>query len=130
MTRWLGLSAVALAFAFAVAGALAAVLGARRKSAVLVRSAESAVQANFALLSVANLAMIYALVTHDFSISYVAQVGSRATPLLITVISLWSALEGSILFWGWILAAVTAIAVHRHRAELGTLGTYAMATLL
>ena len=33
---------------------------------------------------------------------YVAQVGA-ATPLVYTVVSLWSALEGSILFWGVIL---------------------------
>ena len=29
----------------------------------------------------ANLTMVYALVTHDFSVHYVAQVGSRATPM-------------------------------------------------
>ena len=51
----------------------------------------------------ANLTMVYALVTHDFSVKYVAQVGSRATPLVFTIVSLWSALEGSILFWGAIL---------------------------
>ena len=41
--------------------------------------------------------MVTALVTHDFSVSYVAQVGSRSTPLFYTIISLWGALEGSIL---------------------------------
>ena len=51
----------------------------------------------------ANLTMVHALVTHDFSVKYVAQVGSRATPLIFTIVSLWSALEGSILFWGAIL---------------------------
>ena len=33
----------------------------------------------------ANVLMEYALVTHDFSVSYVAQVGSRATPWHITI---------------------------------------------
>src|SRR5262249_12759774 len=51
----------------------------------------------------ANLIMVYALLRHDFSVHYVAQVGSRATPTVYTVVSLWSALEGSILFWGVIL---------------------------
>ena len=60
----------------------------------------------FGLVTVAALAMIYALVTHDFSVAYVAQVGSRATPLFYTVISLWGALEGSILFWAWVLGAL------------------------
>ena len=35
----------------------------------------------------ANLTMVYALVTHDFSVHYVSQVGSRATPLVYTVVS-------------------------------------------
>ena len=48
----------------------------------------------------ANLLMVYALLTHDFSVSYVAQVGSRSVPTWVTVVSLWSSLEGSILFWG------------------------------
>ncbi len=42
----------------------------------------------------ANLVMVYALLTHDFSVKYVAQVGSRATPTIFTIVSLWSALEG------------------------------------
>src|SRR5262249_19533534 len=65
----------------------------------------------------ANLVMVRALVTHDFSVHYVAQVGSRATPLVYTVVSLWSALEGSILFWGAILAVyVFAFARAHHPA--------------
>src|SRR6185503_11232212 len=57
----------------------------------------------------AFIAMERALITHDFSVSYVAQVGSRETPLFYTVISLWSALEGSILLWAMILSCYTAL---------------------
>ena len=56
----------------------------------------------------ANLMMEYALITHDFSVSYVAKVGSLATPLHITIVSLWSSLEGSILFWGLVLGIFSA----------------------
>ena len=51
--------------------------------------------------------MEVALLRHDFSVSYVAQVGSRATPPVITIVSLWSSLEGSILFWGLVLGLYT-----------------------
>jgi cytochrome c-type biogenesis protein CcmF len=51
----------------------------------------------------ATLLMETALLGHDFSVSYVAQVGSRATPILITIVSLWSSLDGSLLFWVFIL---------------------------
>ncbi len=51
----------------------------------------------------ANLTMVAALLMRDFSVQYVAQVGSHATPTIFTIVSLWSALEGSLLFWGAIL---------------------------
>ena len=46
----------------------------------------------------ANLVMEYALLTHDFSVSYVAHVGSRSVPIWVSMVSLWSSLEGSILW--------------------------------
>ncbi|MBI4545494.1 MAG: heme lyase CcmF/NrfE family subunit [Gemmatimonadetes bacterium] len=130
MTRILGLTTVALALALSLYGLAAAVLGVRRRRPELVRSARFAAYTNFGLLTLANLAMVYALVTHDFSISYVAQVGSRSTPLFYTIISLWSALEGSILFWGWVLAGYTALVVYLNRERPGALVPYALATML
>ncbi|HYO74850.1 MAG TPA: cytochrome c-type biogenesis CcmF C-terminal domain-containing protein [Thermoanaerobaculia bacterium] len=62
------------------------------------------------LIISATLLMVYALLTHDFSVSYVAQVGSRSVPTWVTVVSLWSSLEGSILFWGFVLGAYIALA--------------------
>ena len=44
------------------------------------------VRASSPAWSGANLTMVYALVTHDFSVKYVAQVGSRATPLIFTIV--------------------------------------------
>src|SRR5690606_38959405 len=115
----LGFGTIAVALALSVYGAVAAVVGVRTRRPELVQSASVAAYVNFALLAIANLAMVYALVVHDFSVSYVAQVGSRSTPLFITIISLWSALEGSILFWGLVLAAYTAAAVYVHRNHPG-----------
>ncbi|MGZ3333238.1 MAG: heme lyase CcmF/NrfE family subunit [Gemmatimonadaceae bacterium] len=89
-----------------------------------------AVYANFLLVSIAAVSMVVALVTHDFSVSYVAQVGSRSTPLLFTVISLWGALEGSILFWAWVLGLYSAAVVVLHRRRPGNLVPYAVMTLL
>jgi cytochrome c-type biogenesis protein CcmF len=128
--RILGYSAVAAALALSIYGMIAAVWGVRAKQAALIRSARAAAYVNFGLLLLANLLMVYGLLTHDFSISYVAQVGSRATPAWVSIVSLWSALEGSILFWGMVLAAYTAGAMYFTRASLGALGAYANAVML
>jgi cytochrome c-type biogenesis protein CcmF len=128
--RILGYSAVAAALALAVYGTIAAVWGVRARQAALIRSARAAAYVNAALLIAANLLMVYALLTHDFSISYVAQVGSRSTPAWVSVVSLWSSLEGSILFWGMVLASYTAAAMYFTRSALGALGAYANAVML
>lgn len=52
---------------------------------------------------VANFVMIAALVQHDFTVSYVAEVGTVHTPLHITIVSLWASLTGSILLWAGVL---------------------------
>src|SRR4029079_11664584 len=58
-----------------------------------------------------------ALLGHDFSVGYVAHVGSRSVPAWVSIVSLWSSLEGSILFWGLILGLYIAVATYRNRDE-------------
>ena len=110
----------ALGLAFTIAGAGSSILGAFAAVRALQGKSESgtamrAAWSTFATLAAANVVMVVALVVHDFSVEYVAQVGSRATPLLFTVASLWGALEGSILFWAGLLAGVTVLLVARTR---------------
>ena len=110
----------ALGLALTIAGAGTSLLGvfhaaqaARGRSDA--GSAFRAASATFAILAGANIVMVVALVAHDFSVAYVAEVGSRSTPLLFTVASLWGALEGSILFWAGLLAGVAVLLVARTR---------------
>jgi cytochrome c-type biogenesis protein CcmF len=130
VTRALGVASVWIALAMSVYGMAALISGIRRGRQSLVASGLQAVYVNFALLSLATGAMIHALVTHDFSIGYVAQVGSRSTPLFFTVISLWSSLEGSILFWGWVLAMYAAAVVWFNRHKTGLLVPWSAFALL
>ena len=130
MTRLIAVSALQVALVIAFAGIALLVIGARRNRAQLVQAGYGAVYTLAGLVTVATGAMVIALLTHDFSISYVAQVGSRETPTIFTLISLWGALEGSILFWGFLLAVYAALAVYWHRGDPGRSMPYAAATLL
>jgi cytochrome c-type biogenesis protein CcmF len=60
-------------------------------------------------------AMERALVTHDFSLVFVAENNSRVTPLLYSITGLWSALAGSILLWGFVLTVLAGLFVWRYR---------------
>jgi cytochrome c-type biogenesis protein CcmF len=84
----------------------------------------------FSLLIIgANLAMVQALVSTDLSVGYVTQVGARSLPLWVKVVSLWSSLDGSILFWGLVLgiyiAGATVAMGKRHPEYLpGAIGVW------
>ena len=92
----------------------------RLPSGNLAATARGTIYANFILMTVANLAMVYALLSNDFGVSYVAHVGAIETPRWISAISLWSSLEGSILFWGWILTAYSAVCIYFYRERDGS----------
>ena len=83
MTRLIGASATMVALGLSVAGLLMLLIGIRKERAELIRAGYAALYVNFGLMITANLAMVWALVTNDFSVSYVAQVGSRSTPILM-----------------------------------------------
>ena len=80
---------------------------------------QRAVYAFGACLIASNLWMVKSLLEHDFSVKYVAQVGSRATPTIYTIVSLWSSLEGSILFWGGVMGIYLIAFTFIHRKEHG-----------
>ena len=130
MTRLIGANALIIALGVSAIAMVLVTLGARRARPAWVTAGYTAAYLQFGLVTAATFAMIYALTAHDFSVSYVAQVGSRATPLFYTVISLWGALEGSILFWAWVLALLTALVVFWNREREGTLIPYTTATML
>ncbi len=130
MLRSIGASTLIVALAMTALGMVLSVYGSRARRSDIVSGGYAAVYAVFALVWIATLAMIIGLVTHDFSIEYVAQVGSRSTPLLYTIASLWGALEGSILFWGAVLSAYGALVVYLHRKRPGTLVPYTSAVVL
>ncbi|HYG72972.1 MAG TPA: cytochrome c-type biogenesis CcmF C-terminal domain-containing protein [Actinomycetota bacterium] len=120
MAAFVGTAALALALALAVYGAVAAIVGVRTRGAALVESARTTAYSLFALVLVANAAMLAALMADDFSVSYVAENSSRATPSFFKVLALWSADEGSLLLWNLVLAGflgAVAFAFRRRRPE-------------
>lgn len=111
----LGNICIGLAVGLSVAGLILFVMARLSESEKTASLGRGAIYGNFILMTIATLAMVYALLSNDFSVSYVAHVGSRSTPRWISTISLWASLEGSILFWGWILALFCAICIYQNR---------------
>ncbi|MGH8973979.1 MAG: heme lyase CcmF/NrfE family subunit, partial [Acidimicrobiia bacterium] len=117
MRAALGFAGVTLGFSAAVIGVAVLGAGLRRHDQRLLESGRRFTLLVLAGAVVAAGAMEWALVTHDFSIRYVAENHSRSTPLLYTVASLWGALEGSILLWALILGGYLVATTRRFRTR-------------
>jgi cytochrome c-type biogenesis protein CcmF len=105
----LGRAAVLAALAAFSVGAVSGIAGGARRSEEAWRWSRRMAYTAFGAMSLALFLMEYALITHDFSVSYVAEVGSTQTPLWVTIVSLWSSLDGSILLWCFVLSGYIAV---------------------
>ncbi|MDQ3569115.1 MAG: heme lyase CcmF/NrfE family subunit [Actinomycetota bacterium] len=115
MNLVVGQGAVMLGFVAALLGVGSILTGLLRGRTALVHLGRSFVWLVLAGAVVAFAVMERGLLTHDFSMAYVADNHSRATPVLYTVASLWGALEGSILLWALVLAGYLAAMAVRFR---------------
>jgi len=103
-----------------------------------VAATSSAVAGQIIMVATAVGLLVYAFVTYDFSVLYVAQNSNSALPLLYRVAALWGAHEGSLLLWIFLLALWTlAVALgtrslpQRFKARvLGVLGLLSFGFLL
>jgi cytochrome c-type biogenesis protein CcmF len=85
------------------------VLGGRTGDAAVLASARRAMYAAFGLVAAACLAMIVSLLTHDFSVLYVANNSNSELPTFYRFAAVWGAHEGSLL----LPAATWSLAVAR-----------------
>ncbi|MBI2345834.1 MAG: heme lyase CcmF/NrfE family subunit [Deltaproteobacteria bacterium] len=114
----IGNACIAVSLAGSLVGMIAAVMGRAERGAAWRSVARICAYGIFLTMTIASVAMMAALITNDFSVGYVAKVGSVNTPRFIAAISLWSSLEGSILLWGWVLSGYTALCAYRYRPTL------------
>ncbi len=101
-----GFAAILVALGGAVVLTVRAVLVARDPGRS-VRELRGSVLAVVVGAVAAMTALELGILTHDFSIDYVATHTSRSTPTLFLLASGWAALEGSIVLWGLVLAGFT-----------------------
>ncbi|MEE8391569.1 MAG: cytochrome c biogenesis protein CcsA, partial [Anaerolineae bacterium] len=125
-----GYAALLIGMVMAAYGVIAALLGARRQDPRLIDSARNATFVVGGLVSVASLALLYALVGHDFGVKYVVNYTSRDLPLFYTVAAFWAGQDGSLLLWAWLLAGITVAVVIQNWRRNRVLLPYVIAVLL
>src|SRR6202162_5422573 len=109
--------------------AVISVAGARRRSRRLIESGIGAFYLIAALMTVASAVIVNAFLTNDFSIKYVAHNSDTVQPLFYKITSYWGGLDGSIMFWVFLLSIFGSTAVYGNRETHRELIPYVVARL-
>ena len=119
-----GSFALLLAFVcalYAFVGGIAAIV---TRHPLLVKSTRQAGMATCGLIFIATLSLEYLFFTDNFSIAYVVSHSNRDLSSFYKIAALWSGMEGSLLFWSFLLAVYVFSVLIAYRNKNGELMPY------
>ena len=111
----IGHFALILALSLALCQGVLPLIGAHRNDPAMMSVARTAAYGQFVFVAISFGCLIWAFLQDDFSVLYVANHSQLSLPTAYKVSAAWSAHEGSLLMWIFILAAWT-MAVARFNA--------------
>jgi cytochrome c-type biogenesis protein CcmF len=126
----IGYAATVAGLVLALYGSIAAAVGAGTGRPALVLSSQRAAIGVWVLVTCCMLLLVYAFLTFDFSVRYVAVNTNRGTPFYYRITALWGALEGSIILWTWMLSLYTLIVVVQYRRRQPEFYPWVLAVML
>ncbi|HAN32357.1 MAG TPA: hypothetical protein DCQ06_12250 [Myxococcales bacterium] len=112
-----GTALLYIAFLCTVGTALLSFVGARRQSKELLSAAQHLMFACWFIYLAMSAALVYGLVTHDFSNKYIAAYTDRDMPFAYLLAGFWGGEKGALLFWTVVLSTFTIISVGRNRTQ-------------
>ena len=124
-----GQLALVIAMVVTVYAAIASFVGAWQRIPDLTASARYGFYSVPVLLFVSTAALVYAFVTRDFSVRYVAENSSLAMSPIYTWVAFYAGNAGSLLYLALVLAVVSAIAVLTIRKRLPHTTPYALGVM-
>jgi cytochrome c-type biogenesis protein CcmF len=109
----IGYGILVVAFIAAIYSVVAAIHGARTRSAGAVESARRAMLLLWPLITLAAAVLIYLLINNHFEVSFVYEVTSRSMPTYLKITAWWGGQAGSLVFWSWLLSAFASLVTLR-----------------
>lgn len=122
LSLWVALLMAAWATTVSFAGGM-------QRRTDLIKSGERALYATFGFTVLASAGLWTALLTHDFSIRFVASYTSANLPKVYSFTAFWAGQAGSLLFWALVLTFYSAIAVFTNRNRNREIMPYVTGTL-
>ncbi len=125
----LGTFLLVAAFVICAYAMAASVTGARRGSRRLIESGIGAFYLLTAVMTLGSAVIVNAFVTDDYSIKYVQHYSDKVQPLFYKITSYWGGLDGSIMFWVFLLSVFGALAIYVNRERHRELIPYVVAII-
>lgn len=125
----LGYQALSASLALSFYAAIVYIWSAVRRFPGGLSSAYRATYASLLLTSVSVCALLYALVTRDFQIEYVARYTNRSLSMAYTLAAFWAGQDGSLLLWTWLLAVFSVFVLRSNKDRLPELMPVTMAVM-
>jgi cytochrome c-type biogenesis protein CcmF len=126
----LGSAALWIALLIGLWGSVSAFWGGLRRRPDLAASAERSVYVMWCLLAVASFALLRSLLTHDFSIEYVAAYTSRNLPVYYTWSAFYAGQKGSLLLWAIVVVTFGSVAMLTNRGKYREMMPYVAGVVL
>src|SRR5216117_432820 len=126
---YLGAGALLAALVLAGFSALLSFWAGWRESDLFVQVGRRAFYAATAMTVLAAIALETALLTHDFSLAYVAEHTDISTPVALVAAGFYSGQEGSLLYWTLILGLLGSASLVASGALGGRVAAYAAGIL-
>src|SRR6266566_5204953 len=117
------------AFVVCAYAAAISIAGARRRSRRMIESGVGAFYLTAAVMVAASAVMMYSFVVGDYTIKFVQHESDSVQPLFYRITSYWGGLDGSIMFWVFLLSIFGSVAVYTNRERHRELIPYVVATI-
>src|SRR6188508_2844653 len=125
----LGYYLLLAAFVVSAYAAAMGVAGARRRSRGLVESSIGAFYLVAAIMTAATGVIVHAFLDGNYALKYVQRYSDSAQPLFYKLTAYWGGLDGSIMFWVFLLSLFGSAAVYVNRDRQRELIPYVVAVI-
>jgi len=105
-----------------------AIVGAARGDGRQVRAAGFGMRALAWLGAASSLVLLHAIITHDFSIQYVAHYSDSTLPLLYLITTFWGGEKGALAFWVLSLSVLGGVLAWTRRKDPSSYTGWLLAT--
>lgn len=132
MMASVGMIALYFALITTIYAIVTAYIGMKQQQQNYINSSRGATLSSFLMVAMAAFVLLYALITSDFRLAYVADYTSRDLPLLYKISAFWAGQAGSLLLWLLMISGMTLIVQYRrvYRDEQADLKIVSLVNLI